>query len=254
MMRNVEQVDGMFVMLNSIDDVTGNMLEKQQKMLVEIAVFGLILIFAVNLIVRSLLKEFYEVLYTMREIDNGEKKFCNCYRSEEMREMSYGLNGMLERIHRKNEESVQREVLLKDTAIRTMQNQINAHFIYNVLESIKMMAEIEEQYTISDSVTVFEEMLHYNMRWKTFLVTVQDELTYVQNYVELMNLRYDFTITLSIQMPENLYRQDIPKMPLQPIVENAITHGIEALDADAVIEIRGIENENCFEIEITVWQ
>ncbi len=135
-----------------------------------------------------------------------------------------------------------------------MQNQINAHFIYNVLESIKMMAEIEEQYTISDSVTVFEEMLHYNMRWKTFLVTVQDELTYVQNYVELMNLRYDFTITLSIQMPENLYRQDIPKMSLQPIVENAITHGIEALDADAVIEIRGIENENCFEIEITVWQ
>ena len=72
-----------------------------------------------------------------------------------------------------------------------------------------------------------------------------------QNYVELMNLRYDFTITLSVQMPENLYRQDIPKMSLQPIVENAITHGIEELDADAVIEIKGIEHEKSFEIEIT---
>ena len=69
--------------------------------------------------------------------------------------------------------------------------------------------------------------------------------------MELMNLRYDFTITLSVQIPENLYRQDIPKMSLQPIVENAITHGIEELDADAVIEIKGIEHEKSFEIEIT---
>ena len=110
-----------------------------------------------------------------------------------------------------------------------MQNQINAHFIYNVLESIKMMAEINEEYTISDAVTALGEMLHYNMRWNKFLVTVQDEMNYIQNYVELMNLRYDFTITLSVQIPENLYRQDIPKMSLQPIVENAITHGIEEL-------------------------
>ena len=44
-------------------------------------------------------------------------------------------------------------------------------------------------------------------------------MNYIQNYVELMNLRYDFTITLSVQIPENLYRQDIPKMSLQPIVE-----------------------------------
>lgn len=132
-----------------------------------------------------------------------------------------------------------------------MQNQINAHFIYNVLESIKMMAEINEEYTISDAVTALGEMLHYNMRWNKFLVTVQDEMNYIQNYVELMNLRYDFTITLSVQIPENLYRQDIPKMSLQPIVENAITHGIEELDADAVIEIKGIEHEKSFEIEIT---
>ena len=164
--------------------------------------------------------------------------------------MSYGLNGMLERIRKQNEESVKREIVLKDTAIRAMQNQINAHFIYNVLESIKMMAEIDEQYTISDAVTALGEMLHYNIRWNTFLVTVQDEINYVQNYVELMNLRYDFTITLSIQIPENLYRQDIPKMSLQPIVENAITHGIETLDADAVIEIRGIEHASSFEIVI----
>ena len=88
----------------------------------------------------------------MRQIDNGTTKIKVCYSAEEMREMSYGINGMLERIQKQNEESIKREAALKDTAIRTMQNQINAHFIYNVLESIKMMAEIDEEYTISDAV------------------------------------------------------------------------------------------------------
>lgn len=210
-LRKVDKLNGMFVTLTNLDDATGNMIKQQQRMLLEFAGFGLLLIVVVNLIVR----------------------------------------GLLERIQKENEESIKREAALKDTAIRAMQNQINAHFIYNVLESIKMMAEINEEYTISDAVTALGEMLHYNMRWNKFLVTVQDEMNYIQNYVELMNLRYDFTITLSVQMPENLYRQDIPKMSLQPIVENAITHGIEELDADAVIEIKGIEHEKSFEIEIT---
>ena len=215
----------MFVTLTNLDDATGNMIKQQQRMLLEFAGFGLLLIVVVNLIVRGLLKEFYDVLCEMRQIDNGTTKIKVCYSAEEMREMSYGINGMLERIQKQNEESIKREAALKDTAIRAMQNQINAHFIYNVLESIKMMAEIKEEYTISDAVTALGEMLHYNMRWNKFLVTVQDEMNYIQNYVELMNLRYDFTITLSVQMPENLYRQDIPKMSLQPIVENAVKYG-----------------------------
>lgn len=250
-LRKVDKLNGMFVTLTNLDDATGKMIKQQQRMLLEFAGFGLLLIVVVNLIVRGLLKEFYDVLCEMRQIDNGTTKIKVCYSAEEMREMSYGINGMLERIQKQNEESIKREAALKDTAIRAMQNQINAHFIYNVLESIKMMAEINEEYTISDAVTALGEMLHYNMRWNKFLVTVQDEMNYIQNYVELMNLRYDFTITLSVQIPENLYRQDIPKMSLQPIVENAITHGIEELDADAVIEIKGIEHEKSFEIEIT---
>lgn len=250
-LRNVEELNGMLVTLTNIDEYTGDMMNQQRRMLLEIAVFGLLLIFAVNFIVRGLLKEFYEILASMRQIEDGTAKFKLHYHAEEMREMSYGLNNMLERIQRQNEESIKREAMLKDTAIRAMQNQINAHFIYNVLESVKMMAEIEEQYTISDAVTALGEMLHYNMRWNTYMVTVRDEMNYIQNYVELMNLRYDFTITLSVQMPENLYRQDIPKMSLQPIVENAITHGIEGMDQDSVIEIKGIEHVSSFEIEIT---
>ena len=147
-LRKVDKLNGMFVTLTNLDDATGNMIKQQQRMLLEFAGFGLLLIVVVNLIVRGLLKEFYDVLCEMRQIDNGTTKIKVCYSAEEMREMSYGINGMLERIQKQNEESIKREAALKDTAIRAMQNQINAHFIYNVLESIKMMAEINEEYTI----------------------------------------------------------------------------------------------------------
>ncbi|MCI5650226.1 MAG: hypothetical protein MR332_12520 [Fusicatenibacter sp.] len=81
------------------------------------------------------------------------------------------------------------------------------------------------------------------MTGKSAVVTVREELQHVENYVKLMNLRYDFTITLSVRVSALLCEQEIPKMLLYPIVENAIVHGIEEMDEDAVISIKGMERE-----------
>ena len=241
----------MIITLTNINEATGELEEKQNRMIFFLIVSGILLILVVNIVIRSLLKEFYDMLTNIREINDGSSKIrIPHYNTEEMREMGYSVNWMLERIQKQTEESIQRESLLKDTAIKAMQNQINAHFIYNVLESVKMMAEIDGEYTISDAVTSLGEMLHYNMRWKTFLVTVRDEMEYIENYVELMNLRYDFTITLAVKIPDLILQQDIPKMSLQPVVENAITHGIEELDEDATIYIKGVLKADSFDIEI----
>ena len=87
-LRKVDKLNGMFVTLTNLDDATGNMIKQQQRMLLEFAGFGLLLIVVVNLIVRGLLKEFYDVLCEMRQIDNGTTKIKVCYSAEEMREMS----------------------------------------------------------------------------------------------------------------------------------------------------------------------
>ena len=73
-LRKVDKLNGMFVTLTNLDDATGNMIKQQQRMLLEFAGFGLLLIVVVNLIVRGLLKEFYDVLCEMRQIDNGTTK------------------------------------------------------------------------------------------------------------------------------------------------------------------------------------
>lgn len=145
----------------------------------------------------------------------------------------------------------QKEVLSKNAEIRSLQNQINAHFIYNVLESIKMMAEIDEKYEISDAITSLGKLMRYSIRRNFENVTLAEELEYIRNYVLLINLRYDFEVILSVNIPEELMDQEILKMSLQPIVENAVIHGIEPAAADTTIYIKAWEKNGTFTIEIT---
>jgi len=220
-------------------------------------VFGMIILiiaaaFGINWIVNRLLRQFYSILKSIREVQKGDLnvEIKNCG-SDEMGELGIQINKMLIRIKKLMEDNIKRELMAKNAEIRALQNQINAHFIYNVLESIKMMAEIEEEYTISDAITSLGKMLRYNMKWVSNNVTVEEELSYIKNYMALMNIRYDFEIYLSINMPELIKRQRIPKMSLQPIVENAIVHGIEQLCEDTNIYVKGVlEGKDCV-IEIT---
>ena len=165
--------------------------------------------------------------------------------------MGTQINYMLDRIQLLMQEKIDGEVLVKNTEIKALQNQINAHFIYNVLESIKMMAEIDEKYEISDSITALGELLRYNLKWTSSNVSIREEIAYIRNYIRLMNLRYDFTIILSVKIDADLYSQRIPKMSLQPIVENAILHGIAELGEDATIYIKSVRENDDFEIMIT---
>jgi two-component system sensor histidine kinase YesM len=149
-------------------------------------------------------------------------------------------------------ENLSRELLMKNSEIKALQNQINVHFIYNVLESIKMMAEIDEKYEISDAVTSLGKLLRYGMKFSAKNVTVEQEVEYIKNYLDLINLRFDYQIILALNIPDFIYKQEIPKMTLQPIVENAIYHGIEELAEDSSIYIKAIlEDENNYIIEIT---
>lgn len=241
----------------------------------------LLLTWVINRIVNGLLKGFYNVLGTVREVQKGnlearvpvegygQESDGSSFRSaagsaeeaaisalpmvgvDEPGELALQVNRMLDHINELMEDNIHREVLAKNAEIRSLQNQINAHFIYNVLESIKMMAEIDEKYEISDAVTRLGQLLRYNMYWKSGTVTVREEIEYIRNYIALMNLRFDYEIYLSENLSELVLEQKIPKMTLQPIVENSIIHGIEQMAEDTNIYVKGfIQDGDCI-IELT---
>ena len=241
--------------MNCVKNITSNIhhvYRMRNTFVAVMLVFLVVLTFFINAIVKHLLKQLYEILRAIRRVQGGDLdvviEHCG---PDEMGELGTQINKMLTRIKQLMDDNLKREMLVKNSEIRALQNQINAHFIYNVLESIKMMAEIDEEYDISDAVTSIGKLLRYSMKWVSGNVLVEQELEYIKNYMALINLRFDYEIYLSLNLPEIILQQEIPKMSLQPIVENAIYHGIEQMAEDTNIYIKGrVEGNDCV-IEIT---
>lgn len=248
----IREISGTLICVKDITSDINRVRWNRLLFIIGMAVLTIFLALVINLIVQHLLGKFYDILKSIRNVQKGDLSVVipECG-NDEMGELGTQINKMLERIKQLMNDNLNREMLAKNSEIRALQNQINAHFIYNVLESIKMMAEIDEEYSISDAVTSLGKLLRYSMKWVSGNVLVEQELEYIKNYMTLINLRFDYEIYLSLNIPELILKQEIPKMSLQPIVENAICHGIEQMAEDTNIYIKGLlEGDDCV-IEIT---
>lgn len=248
----IREMQGTLLAVKNISDNV-NYVHRMRNIFVVVMLVLLVgLAFLINDIVKRLLGHFYQILKSIRVVQKGDLsvRIEDCGK-DEMGELGTQINTMLDRIEHLMKENIDREILARNSQIRALQNQINAHFIYNVLESVKMMAEIDEEYAISDAITSLGNLLRYSIKWTSDNVRVEEEIAYIRNYLALINLRFDYEIYLSLNLPEEVLQQKIPKMSLQPIVENAIYHGIEELAEDTNIYIKGMtQDEECL-IEIT---
>ena len=248
----IMQFSGRYIIVMFRDDITSGFSARRNIFILVVAVSLLFLAFIVNLLSKTMLRRFYRVIDAINAVREGALSVEVPYvGDDEIGLLGDQVNRMLERIRKLMDENVKREQAAKNSDIRALLNQINAHFIYNVLETIKMMAEIDMQYEISDAITSLGKLLRYSMRRMPENVTLEEELEHLENYILLMNLRYDFRIGVRKDFPPRLYHQKIPKLTLQPIVENAVTHGIEEIAEDTVIELTASECEAFFTISVT---
>lgn len=142
----------------------------------------------------------------------------------EVGELAHHFSKLMNTINSLVAQAVYKEALTKEAELRTLHNQIDAHFLYNTLENIKMLAEIENQRQISDALTSLGGMMRYNFKWSGEYVKLRDEIRHIENYIEVMNIRFDEPIELQLEIPNDLLEMEMLKMSLQPIVENAVKH------------------------------
>ena len=250
--KSIKNIGGYIIKIHSLEKVFKQMDFLRVMVTFGVAFLVLLITLLINKSTHIVFKNFYKVLDAIQEIQKGNLDIkIDDFGKGEIGNLGRNIQTMARSIKELMEDKVNRQTLIKDSEIRALQNQINAHFIYNVLESIKMMAEIEGSFDISDAITCLGNLLRYSMKWKSPTIKVKDEINYIEDYIALLNLRYDYKIILNIMLPERILEQVIPKMCIQPIVENAIKHGIEELAEDTIILIKGKMLENYFLIEVT---
>jgi len=145
---------------------------------------------------------------------------------DEIGQLSRGFNRMTEEIDRLVKEVYEIGLKEKEAELAALQSQINPHFIYNTLESINMIAIGKQNYEVSDMVTALGKMLRYTVDKYDRMVLLKEELDSVASYVKIQKMRYGERLRVVFDLEEGIERYSMPKLLLQPLVENAIYHGI----------------------------
>jgi two-component system sensor histidine kinase YesM len=128
---------------------------------------------------------------------------------------------------------------MKTSELKALQAQINPHFMFNTLESIRLTALTNDDKKTAKMIHILGNLFRWNIRTKEMIITVSDELEYLESYVELQKIRYAGRFGLLVTVAPELRRFGIPKLLLQPLVENAIHHGIGGRPGGETILVEG---------------
>lgn len=142
------------------------------------------------------------------------------------------------------------EKSLKSMELKALQSQVNPHFLFNTLNIISRLAMLENATKTEEVVYALADMLRYNLGKIDKIVTVASELKNVQDYMFITKLRFGDKIKFSIDVPEYLLPIRLPLLTIQPLVENAILHGLEPNDGKGEIKIIGYRKQNNLHLEI----
>ncbi len=158
--------------------------------------------------------------------------------NHELGDIGRGINDLSQNVDLLMNRRLEDEKQKKDLEYKMLQSQINPHFLYNTLNSIKWMATIQGANGISEMTTALSRLLKSISKGTSLLVDIREELSLLENYFTIQSYRYGGTITMQIEVEdESLYDCEIIKFTLQPLVENAIFHGIEPKGSVGTITI-----------------
>ncbi len=128
--------------------------------------------------------------------------------------------------------------------IKILQAQINPHFIYNTLNTIKWLAKFEGNEKTEEGITALIQLLKSTIQFGRNFTSIEEELQQINDYIKIQMLRYDDSFSVKIEADKKLYKYKTLKFMLQPIVENAIFHGIDHEKKNGLIEIKIVKENN----------
>lgn len=164
------------------------------------------------------------------------------YSNDEVGVLSEHFNKMVQQVQKLIQEVYQEQYLKQKAELKSLRAQINPHFLYNTLESINWMARTRNVPEIGDMVKALGDLMRASISGDDF-VTLNDEITNITNYLKIQKFRYGDRLGVCIGISPDIGQIIVPKLILQPIVENSIVHGLEEKLEDGHIKISGkLEN------------
>ena len=160
-------------------------------------------------------------------------------RKDELGQLSDSFNRMVVQVNDLMEKSVHDEKRLRKAELVALQSQINPHFLYNTLDTVVWMARSGDQNGVVSMVTALTRFFRISLSKGRDFIPLRDELAHVESYLTIQHTRYENMLNYRVEVDEGCLDIMVPKLILQPIVENAIYHGIKLKENGGDVVIRG---------------
>lgn len=171
-------------------------------------------------------------------------------RKDEIGTLYNEYNSMVKEINNFIKNEYQNKLIILDSQMKSLEAQINSHFLFNTLESINSIAEIEGNQSIAVMSLALGNMFRYSIKTKSELVTITDEINHVKDYISIQTIRFDGKINLILNIKEEYSNLKILKLILQPLVENALYHGLKNCTYGKTIKISAFLNDSCIYLSV----
>ena len=194
----------------------------------------------------------------MKDVEGGNFVILDCKPSnDEIGLMTQRFNKMVESLKQLIFENYEARLQVKDIAIKkkeaelyALQSQINPHFLFNTLESVRMKLRNNSNEEASDMLLNLSRILRKSLYWKGEIITLGEEMDFVRSYLEIQKMRFKDKIDFEIRIPDGLTQLKIPKLVIQPLIENAIVHGMERKRDPGKLSVAACVRDGTVEIVI----
>lgn len=221
--------------------------------IITILLLSILYIFIVYVIVKQVTYPLYRLQAEMNKVKdlNYEVNRSKLKKgSKEIIQLDATFNEMMRRIRYLADKLLQEQENQRKSELKALQNQINPHFLYNTLDSIIYMIDKGENQKAEEMIVALSKFFRISISRGKTIIPLKDEVEHVRNYLLIQKIRFGDQFTYSINVDPSLYQYSCIKLILQPLVENAIEHGLNDNESGGQIEIIGTQNESYIILKI----
>lgn len=224
---------------------------------VNIAVLGIILINGVLIIIgsffisRYITNPIYELIDSMKDVEQGNfyPVDISSYQ-DEIGQLKEGYNYMIIKIQELINTVIEEQKTLKKSELRVIMEQIKPHFMYNTLDSISSLVMMDRKSDAYDSLRALSRFYHSSLSDGRFIITIRTELEIIKNYLFIQKIRYQDLFEVTYDVDDSVLEFKVPKLILQPLVENSIYHGLRPLGEGGSIHVAIKDREEYVELVV----
>jgi two-component system sensor histidine kinase YesM len=204
------------------------------------------------LVARDIINPISSLVKQMRRLQAGETKaLVEIDRQDEFGYLGQVYNKMVNDMDLLMNNIYREQITRKEAELKALQSQMNPHFLFNTLESINWMAQMRDIPEISETVTNLSSLIEAGIGRDSKLISLQEEFSYIDQYIYIIKRRLGERLEFRCDMEDSVMQVQIPRLLVQPVVENAVYHGIERVRRNGIIELTARAKDN--RLVITVY-